>query len=168
MNGLGGLRKADTRWNIAVLSGPNTVPALRTVPDFDDQLHAWATALNLDVRHIQSNHEGQLLEFIHGSSAETHGYVVNPCGLTPFGESLRHSLRDAKRPSVEVHWDNADLAGESIFAPSVTSIFSGLGHFSVLGALTSLVLALDDPDFLHPGGTSEFNRAHGAPRSLYQ
>lgn len=168
MDNLGGIRKGDSRWNIAVLSGPNTVPALRTIPDFDNQLRAWAAALKVDVRHIQSNHEGQLLEFIHGSSAHTHGYVVNPGGLTAVGESLRHCLRDAKRPSVEVHWDNAELVGQSIFAPSVTSIFSGLGHFSVLGALTSLVLALDDPDFLHPEGTSEFNRAHGAPRSLYQ
>ncbi|WKG03999.1 type II 3-dehydroquinate dehydratase [Mycolicibacterium sp. HK-90] len=168
MSKFGQLRRSDTQWRIAVLSGPNTVPALRSVPDFTDQLESWGQALDVQVRHIQSNHEGQLLELVHSSCADTDGYLVNPGGLTAVGESLRHCLKDAKRPCVEVHWDNAELGEQSIFAPSVTAIFSGLGHFSVLGALTSLVLALDDADFLHPRGTSEFNRAHGTPRSLYQ
>jgi 3-dehydroquinate dehydratase len=162
------MRRDDTRWNIAVLSGPNVGAALRAVPNFADQLGAWAQSLNVSVQHLQSNHEGQLLEFVHASSDTTHGYLVNPGGLTKVGESLRHCLKDTKRPAIEVHWHNADLTPDSIFAPSVTSIFSGLGHYSVLGALTCLVLALDDPDFLHPEGTSEFNRAHGTPRSLYQ
>jgi 3-dehydroquinate dehydratase II len=168
MKQLSKLRSADTRWNIAVLSGPNMAAALRSVPDFADQLDGWAQALKVQVRHVQSNHEGQLLEFIHESAAATNGYIVNPGGLTRVGESLRHCLKDAKTPTVEVHWNNAELASDSIFAPSVTSIFSGLGPFAVLGALTSLVLALDDIDFLNPDGKGEFNRAHGAPRSLYQ
>ena len=168
MRNLGQLRRSDNRWKIAVLSGPSTAPLLRSVPDFSDQLESWGQALKVQVQHTHSNHEGQLLEFIHSSCADTHGYLVNPGGLTAVGESLRHCLKDAKRPCVEVHWDNAELGDQSIFAPSVTSIFSGLGHFCVLGALTSLVLALDDADFLHPQGTSEFNRAHGTPRSLYQ
>lgn len=168
MNNLRQLRRSETRWRIAVLSGPNTAPQLRSVPDFSDQIDGWSRALNVQMQHIQSNHEGQLLEYVHSSTAETDGYLVNPGGLTAVGESLRHCLKDAKRPAVEVHWDNAELGAQSIFAPSVTAIFSGLGHFSVLGALTSLVLALDDEDFLNPRGTSEFNRAHGTPRSLYQ
>jgi 3-dehydroquinate dehydratase len=168
MQSLRALRSGDTRWSIAVLNGPNVGAALRAVPDFETQLAQWAEALGITVAHHHSNHEGELLELVHATSESTHGYLVNPGGLTSVGESLRHCLKDAKRPAVEVHWDNAELRQDSIFAPSVTSIFSGLGHFSVLGALVSLVGALDDPDFLDPDGTSEFNRAHGAPRSLYQ
>lgn len=168
MNSLRALRRDDKKWKIAVLSGPNTAAALRSVPSFASDLDGWAEALGVEVQCFQSNHEGKLLEYVHASSAEVNGYLVNPGGLTRVGESLRHCLKDSKRPAVEVHWNNAELLNDSIMAPTATSIFSGLGHHSVLGALTSLVLALDDPDFLHPDGVSEFNRAHGTPRSLYQ
>lgn len=168
MNSLKELRRNDSKWKIALVSGPNLGIALRSVPDFEGMVAGWAADLGVEVEHFHSNHEGELLEFVHASSARVNGYLVNPGGLTKTGESLRHCLKDAKVPAVEVHWDNKELLGDSIMAPTATSIFSGLGHLAVLGALTSLVLALDDMDFLHPDGVSEFNRGHGAPRSLYQ
>lgn len=162
------LRRRDTRWTIVVLSGPNVATSIRAVGDFDAQLAGWADGLGVQLDHFASNHEGRLLEHIHATSATTNGYLVNPGGLTTIGESLRHALRDAKRPHVEVHFDNARLCQKSIFSPSVTAISSGLGVHSYLAALVALVLGLDDEDFLHPDGTSEIGRPHGAPRSLYQ
>lgn len=168
MDRIKALRTSGRRWKIGIIYGPNTTSQIASVPNFETDLHSWADDLGVDVDYIQSNHEGKLLEFVHSTSLSVDGYVVNPGGLTRVGESLRHCLKDSKRPAVETHWDNSELLGEPIMAPTATSIFSGLGHRSVLGALTALVLALDDPDFLHPDGDSEFNRAHGAPRSLYQ
>lgn len=163
------LREQHRRqWRLALLSGPNTGPELRAVPDFDQLLGDWAAALGVRIEHFRSNHEGELLEYVHRGAAGTHGYLVNPGGLTAVGESLRHCLKDAGRPSVEVHWCTSQLRGRSVFAPTATAIGAGLGHFAVLGALVSLVLALDDPDFLHPEGTGETNRSAGVPRSLYQ
>lgn len=158
----------QTRWRLALLSGPNTGPELRAVPDFDQLVDGWAAMLGVRVEQLRSNHEGELLEYVHRSAASTHGYLVNPGGLTEVGESLRHCLKDAGRPLVEVHWRTSELLGRSVFAPTATSICAGLGHLAVLGALVSLVLALDDRDFLHPGGTGETNRSTGVPRSLYQ
>lgn len=162
------LRHADTDWQIWVLNGPNVNAAIKAVDGFDDLLQGWAADLGVTVQHFRSNHEGRLLEHIHATTATTNGYLVNPGGLTTIGESLRHALRDAKRPHVEVHMANTPLVEHSIFSPSVTSIVGGLGEFSYLGALVSLVLGLDDPDFLHPDATSEISRPHGAPRSLFQ
>jgi 3-dehydroquinate dehydratase-2 len=162
------LRQRDTQWQIIVLSGPNVVASVRAVGNFEEQLTGWATDLGVQVTHFGSNHEGRLLEHIHATSATTNGYLVNPGGLTMIGESLRHALRDAKRPHVEVHFENARLCQNSIFSASVTTISSGLGAHSYLAALVALVLSLDDEDFLHPDGTSEISRPHGAPRSLYQ
>jgi 3-dehydroquinate dehydratase len=161
------LRDGDTEWRIAVLSGPGVSRELRAIDRFDQLLDHWALELGVRTEHFGSNHEGRILEFIHASTGTTHGYLVNPGGLTSVGESLRHALRDAKRPAVEVHLDNGVLNGGSIFAPSVTSVFSGLQQFSYLGALVSLVLSLDDADFLGPGGTSASNRSDGSPRSLF-
>ncbi len=162
------LRQDDTRWRIIVLNGPNVGQALRRIDGFDEQLAAWADGLGVQVEQRTSNHEGRLLEAIHATSDETHGYLVNPGGLRMVGESLRHALRDAKRPHVLVHLDSDALRGlPSIFAPSVTSIVSGLGAYSYLGALVALVRGLDDATFLAPGSTDPISRPHGAPRSLY-
>ena len=161
------LRKDDRKWSIAVLDGPNVSRDLKSVGQFDALLKKWGLDLGVSIEHFQSNHEGKLLEFIHRSVATTNGYIVNPGGLTRVGESFRHALKDAKRPVVEVHFANQEVASHSIFSPSVTCIFSGLRQSSYLGAMVALVLALDDPDFLHPEGTGPTNIAHGTPRSLY-
>lgn len=160
-------RTSDQRWVLAVLSGPNTRKALNPIDGFEAQLGEWADSLGIEARHIQSNHEGELLEYVHANAPEVNGFLVNPGGLRRTGESLRHCLKDAKKPHVELHLDQYELRGESIFAPSVTGHFAGPDRHAVLGALVALTLALDDLDFLNPNGTSEINRSHGNPRSLY-
>ena len=162
------LRRGAATWQIAVLGGPGVRRQLDGIPHFDRRLTGWGDQLGVGIEHFGSNHEGRLLEFIHGSAGRTHGYLVNPGGLTTVGESLRHALRDAKRPAVEVHLDSAVLNAGSIFAPSVTAIVSGFREFSYLGALVSLALSLDDAEFLGPDGAGATNRSHGAPRSLFE
>lgn len=164
---LADLRTRDTKWHIIVLGGPGVKAALGDMARFEMGLQAAGDRLGVTVEHFQSNHEGKLLEFVHSSRDRANAYLVNPGGLVRVGESLRHTLKDAKKPAVEIHTSNRELAGQSIFAPSVLSIFSGLGPSSYLGAMTALVLALDDIDFLNPDGTGPLNRSHGAPRSLY-
>lgn len=161
------LRTTDRRWQIAVLSGPNTKRQTESAEAFERELQTWGDDLGIAVRHFQSNHEGKLLEYVHANAAEVNGFLVNPGGLIRTGESLRHVLKDAKKPAVELHLSQEELRGQSIFAPSVTGIFAGPGRHAVLGALVALTLALDDFDFLNPDGTSEINRSHGNPRSLY-
>lgn len=161
------LRTTEQRWEIAILSGPNTTTQYRPADEFERELQTWADSLGIAVRHFQSNHEGELLEYVHSNAGQVHGFLVNPGGLVRVGESLRHVLKDAKKPAVELHLRQEELRGESIFAPSVTGIFAGPGRHALLGALVALSLALDDLDFLNPDGTSEINRSHGNPRSLY-
>lgn len=165
---LSSLRKSGRRWRIAVLNGPNTSGQLAQMGDFENRLREWAEQLGVEVEHFQSNHEGRLLEFIHDRVARTDAFMANPGGLTKFGESFRHALKDSKRPAIELHVKNAELGADSVFSPSVTSIFSGMNQSTYLGALVALTLALDDEHFLHPEGKSPINISHGTPRSLYQ
>lgn len=162
------LRKSKTSWRIVVLGGPNLGPQMQQVGNLEELLQDWARDLGIEVEHFRSNHEGKLLEFVHESRERADAYLINPGGLVRVGESLRHTLKDSKKPCAEIHMDNAELGQNSIFSASVLSIFSGLGPSSYLGALIALTLALDDADFLHPQGDSPYNRSHGTPRSLYQ
>lgn len=164
---LSALRTGNRTWRIAVIGGPGVRAELGDMDAFEAFLKEEASGLGVEVEHFQSNHEGRLLEFVHSSRDRCDAYLVNPGGLIRVGESLRHTLKDAKKPCVEIHYDNADLRQKSIFAASVMTIFSGFGRSSYVGAMTSLALALDDIDFLNPEGTGPLNRSHGAPRSLY-
>ncbi len=49
----------------------------------------------------------------------------------------------------------------------MTSIVSGFGAHSYLGALVALGRGLDDETFLAPSSSHPISRPHGAPRSLY-
>lgn len=161
------LRTGTRKWRIAVIGGPGVRSELGDMVAFEAFLKEEASGLGVEVEHFQSNHEGRLLEFVHSSRDRCDAYLVNPGSLIRVGESLRHTLKDTKKPCVEIHCDNTQLRAKSIFAASVMTIFSGFGRNTYVGALTSLTLALDDIDFLNPEGTGPLNRSHGAPRSLY-
>jgi 3-dehydroquinate dehydratase-2 len=159
------------RWRIAVIDGPN-MPNLgnrsekiygpiRSLEDLQALVRQAADALGVDVVQFASNHEGEILEFIHGTAADVHGYVINPAGLTTYGEATRHALDDTAKPVVEVHFANttrhfAEVAPHwqqqtSRFTHTATGLVMGLRQYSYLGALLGLTLALDDEAFLDGG-----------------
>ena len=107
------------KWRIALIDGPN----MRNLGKRDqgiygpissiESLHAlvsgFADSLGVSLETMSSNHEGAILDFIHESALRIDGYMINPAGLTTYGEATRHALCDTGRPYAEVHFSN--LAG---------------------------------------------------------
>ena len=62
-----------------------------------------AAAAGFDLRAIQSNHEGVLLDAIHDARRDCAGIVINPGGLTHTSVSLRDALTGVGLPFAEVH-----------------------------------------------------------------
>lgn len=164
------LTRTGTRKHlIAVIDGPNmsslgnrSKKVYGGIGSLDD-LKAWVrsvgTGLGVEVENFSSNYQGAILEFIHESASRVDGYIINPAGLTTVGEGVRHALEDTGRPSVEVHFANISasaggargLGGGSInssFTHTATGMAMGLRQYSYAAALTGLVMALDDTDFL--------------------
>lgn len=104
-----------SRRRIGVVHGPNLrllgrrepdVYGATTLPEIDDAVAGLAGELGVDVHTFQSNHEGEILDHLESSAAETDGYVVNGAGLTHTSVALRDALVGVGRPFVEVHISN--------------------------------------------------------------
>jgi 3-dehydroquinate dehydratase-2 len=176
---LGALRGAEARrWRIAVIDGPN-MPNLgrrdagiygkvASLADLQGFVAEVAAGVGVEIEPFTSNHEGDILEFIHSSAERVDGYLINPAGLTFPGEATRHALVDSRRPYVEVHFSNlsrhiatVDPTAQlrSRFTHSAAGLSMGLRQYSYAGAVLALALALDDDAFL-AGGTYAHASGH--------
>lgn len=77
-----------------------------TLADVEQLTTDAATAFGFEVRAIQSNHEGVLIDAIHAARDDCAGIVINPGGLTHTSVVLRDALAGVSLPVAEVHISN--------------------------------------------------------------
>ena len=133
---------------IAVVHGPNlrllgrrepAVYGTATLDDVNSSLDRLARELEVELEVFQSNHEGQLIDFIEEASARVDGFVVNPGGLTHTSVALRDAFLGVSLPFVEVHLSNpsarepfrhrsflSDVAVGTVYGFGVQSYLLGL------------------------------------------
>lgn len=101
-----------TERRLLLVNGPNLnllgtrepeVYGTATLEDVETLAATTARAHGFDVRAIQSNHEGVLIDAIHGARADCAGIVINPGGLTHTSVVLRDALSAVALPVAEVH-----------------------------------------------------------------
>lgn len=100
---------------VLVLHGPNLnllgtrepeVYGHLTLADIDRDLQTLGKAWEADVDAKQSNHEGQLIDWLHEARGSYQGIVLNPGGLTHTSVALRDAIAGIALPCVEVHLSN--------------------------------------------------------------
>ena len=100
---------------VLVLHGPNLnllgtrepeVYGHLTLADIDRDLQTLGKAWEASVDAKQSNHEGQLIDWLHEAREQYHGVVINPGGLTHTSVALRDAITAISLPCVEVHLSN--------------------------------------------------------------
>ena len=77
--------------------------ARTTLAEIDARLQADGAALGLDVRCLQSNHEGALIDALHAARAWAAGVLINPGGYTHTSVALRDAIAAIGLPVIEVH-----------------------------------------------------------------
>jgi len=94
----------------------------------------------------QSNHEGQLVDWIQSAAGEGFAaIVINPGALTHYSVTLRDAVASVVTPVVEVHLSNVHAREEfrrhSVIAPAAAGQISGFGPTSyLLGVDAALAL----------------------------
>ena len=137
---------------VLVLHGPNLnllgkrepgVYGHRNLSEIDDALTEEATKQRVELRIVQSNHEGDLIDAIHAAIDRADGILINAGAFTHTSVALRDALAGMNLPVVEVHLSNIyareEFRHRSLIAPVCVGQISGFGWRSYLLGLTALI-----------------------------
>lgn len=141
---------------IAAIHGPNLrllgrrepeVYGTNTLDDVNQALTALATELGAELEVFQSNHEGELLDFIEEASARVDGFLINPGGFTHTSVALLDALLGVELPFVEVHLSNTArrerFRRHSYLSGAASGVVYGFGVQSYLLGLRGLVARIN-------------------------
>ena len=142
--------------SILILNGPNLnllgtrkpeVYGTTTLADVEKLCADAAAKLGIDVDFKQSNHEGQLIDWIHETGAavkagESIGAVFNPGAFTHTSVALHDAIEGASLPLIECHISNVHKREEfrhhSFISPVASGIIVGFGVHGYVLAIQGL------------------------------
>ena len=141
--------------SVGVLNGPNLdllgtrEPELYGEAGLDgilSTLDELGTALGARVTSVQSNHEGELADWIRDVGSRQDGLLVNAAGYTHTSVVLRDALLAAEVPFVEVHltniWAREPFRHHSLLSDIAVGVVSGFGQDSYLLGMRALATHL--------------------------
>ncbi|AIK96986.1 type II 3-dehydroquinate dehydratase [Candidatus Odyssella acanthamoebae] len=133
---------------IWVINGPNlNLLGQRNLDHYEGQtfdeltqlLHTKAKEMDLIVECRQSNHEGDLVDWIQAAKSQVEGIIINAGGLTHTSVSIHDALEILECPKIEVHISNIyareEFRRKSLVSPVVNGMIAGFGQKGYILAL---------------------------------
>lgn len=140
---------------ILLLLGPNlnmvgvrekNVYGQQTAESIKEEVVAYGNSCGFDVDVFQSNHEGDLIDRIHGARGKYCAAIINAGALTHYSYALRDAIPCAELPFIEVHMSNIHAREEfrhtSVIAPVCKGQIAGFGkqvYFLAIDAVKAML-----------------------------
>lgn len=141
--------------SIGILNGPNLdllgnrepeLYGFATLPDILASLSAIGEEIGAEIVSFQSNHEGELADWVRDVGAVQDGLLVNAAGYTHTSVALRDALVAAGVPFVEVHltniWAREPFRRHSLLSDVAVGVVGGFGADSYRLGLRALAAHL--------------------------
>lgn len=140
---------------ILVLNGPNLnllgrrqpeIYGATTLAEIETDCAEVASTLGIAAEWRQSNHEGQLVDWLHDADATFTGVVFNAGAYTHTSVALRDAVAAISIPVIEVHMSNIhareDFRHTSLLAPAAIGQIAGFGPASYALGLRAIAAHL--------------------------
>lgn len=125
---------------IMVINGPNLnmlgvrepeVYGNKSYADLENYIEEYAESAGAEVVVMQSNSEGDIIDYIHYALGTQDAIVINPGAYTHYSYAIADALSSVNLPTVEVHLSNIhkreEFRHKSVTAPSCIGQICGLG-----------------------------------------
>ena len=138
---------------ILCLNGPNlnrlgkrepSVYGTESLTDIENSLIQYGKQYQVNISCFQSNHEGQLIDWIHkAEDNNVEGIILNPGAYTHTSYAIRDAIASITIPVIEVHISNIHKREAfrhlSVIAAVCVGQISGLGSFGYQLALETFI-----------------------------
>ncbi len=137
---------------ILIINGPNINMLGVREPDvygntgygqLEQMIEDYAAKAGCEVCVVQSNGEGEIIDYIHNALGNFDGIVINPGAYTHYSYAILDALKSVNIPAVEVHISNVhkreEFRRKSVTAAGCTGQICGLGLKGYLLAMEYLL-----------------------------
>jgi 3-dehydroquinate dehydratase II len=143
--------------SILLVSGPNLnllgerEPEIYGRDSLDEIIgdaRAVAEAHGYSLDHVQSNHEGEIVDAVQGARGRCAAIIINPGAFTHYSYAIADALAAFDGPKIELHLSNPSAREAwrrtSVVAPVVTGTVAGFGRHGYRLALEAAVALLKE------------------------
>ncbi len=137
---------------IMVINGPNLnllgirepeIYGNRTFSDLEEMIESYCEKKNIEVVSLQSNSEGEIIDFIHHALGNYDGIVINPAAYTHYSYAIADAISSVMVPTVEVHISDINKREEfrkiSVTKASCIKQIAGHGFDGYIEAIDFLI-----------------------------
>ncbi|GEK08229.1 type II 3-dehydroquinate dehydratase [Pseudoalteromonas sp. McH1-7] len=145
----------SAKLKILLVNGPNlnmlgrretSTYGTQTLNEIVDALTDYAQNQQVELSHIQSNSEAELIEAIHAQYGQCDAIIINPAAFTHTSIALRDALLSVDIPFYEVHITNVHkrepFRRKSYFSDVAEGVICGLGALGYRAALDAALAQL--------------------------